>query len=229
MAGGPHGSWGKGAIPWWLGLALLAGPAAGVRAGEVETRDYTVFIDGKRGGDAHMTINRQDDGAVTMSCDTDIRFNVLPLVVYKYSYRGRETWKDGRLQLFSSTCNDNGKLYAVTAVAEANGLRVRVNDSERLIRPDVWLTSYWRLPDAKQRDQSIPLLDADTGKDLDGRLQHLAAAQLNVAGQVQTVHHYRLTGKVFVDLWFDAGERLVRQEWVEDGHRTVVDLARVRR
>jgi hypothetical protein len=50
-----------------------------------------------------------------------------------------------------------------------------------------------------------------------------------VAGQVQNVNHYRLSGKVAVDVWYDGSERLVRQEWVEEGHRTVLELARVRR
>lgn len=32
-----------------------------------------------------------------------------------------------------------------------------------------------------------------------------------------------------MDLWYDDAQRLVREEWVEQGHRTVVELTRVRR
>ena len=39
----------------------------------------------------------------------------------------------------------------------------------------------------------------------------------------------RLAGKnIGIDLWYDEPGRLVRQEWVEDGHRTVVELTGVR-
>jgi hypothetical protein len=209
------------------GLALLA-PAGAARAADIETRDFNVLVDGKRAGEVHMTIHRQDDGAVTMKCDTDVKVRVV-FVTYIYSYRGREIWKDGRLQRFDSTCNDDGKRYVVSAVPEGDKLRVRVNNLERMVPGEVWLTSYWHLPDAKLRDGVIPLLDADTGRDLECRLRLIGAEQVTVAGQLRNANHYRLTGKVRVDAWYDASERLVRQDWMEEGHRTILELIRVRR
>jgi hypothetical protein len=208
------------------GLGLLVMNQAVARAGDIETRDFNVHVDHKPAGEAHMTINRQDDGTTTMSCDTDVLVRYL-LIKYKYSYRGQEIWKDGRLQRFESNCDDDGKRYAITAIAEGAGVRVRVNRQERVVRPEVWLSSYWALPDAKVRSQVIPIMDADNGRDLDGRLQHIGTQQMNVAGQVTTVNHYRLTGTVRVDLWYDTTDRLVRQEWVEEGHHTMLELTRV--
>ncbi len=216
-----------------LGFVLAAGLAAwagggAARAADLETRDFAVRVDGKPAGDYHLTIHRQEDGVTQVSGDTDVDIRIL-IVRYIYHYRGREIWKNGRLQSFSSTCNDNGKRYEVSAVAEKAGLRVRVNGQERMARPETWLTSYWTLPDAKVREGAIPLLDADNGRELECRIQHVGTVQMPVAGQVQNVSHYRLTGKVQVDLWYDAAERLVRQEWVEEGHRTALELVRIRR
>jgi hypothetical protein len=207
-------------------LAAWAGGAA--RAADRETRDFTVRVDDKPAGDVHMTIHHQDDGSTQVSCDTDVFVKVL-LIKYRYTYRGREIWKDGRLQRFASTCDDNGKRFEVTAVAEEAGLRVRVNGRERLAPSHTWLTSYWTLPDAKVREGVVPLLDADNGRELECRIQHVGTVQMPVLGQMQNVNHYRLTGKVQVDLWYDGAERLVRQEWMEDGHRTQLDLVRIRR
>jgi hypothetical protein len=209
------------------GLAWLLLPAW-MRAGEVEVRDFTVSVDGKRAGDAHMNLNRQDDGTTTVAWDTDISVTIF-VVTYKYSYRGQEVWKDGRLQRLESTCNDDGKRYVVAANVEGKDLRVRVNGQERLTRGDVWLTSYWQQPDAKLVNQVVPLLDADTGRDLDARLQFLGTEQRGVAGQAVSVNHYRLTGKVQADLWYDPSGRLVREEWLEQGHRTVLELSRLHR
>jgi hypothetical protein len=211
----------------------LVGPAAGwshAGAADIETRDFTVSIGGKYGGEAHITIQRQDDGVTKVRCDTDINFKPFPLVKYRYTYRGQEVWKDGRVLRLDSSCHDDGKNYVVAAFADANGVRVRVNSQpERMARPEVWLTSYWSLPDKSLRDQVLALLDVDTGQDLQGRLHDVGAEQRTVAGQLQDVHHYRVAGKLLVDLWYDAAERLVRQEWTEDGRRVVVDLVRVRR
>ncbi len=208
-------------------LAAWAGGSA-ARAADLETRDFVVRVDGKPAGEYHLTLHRQEDGVTQVSGDTDVDIRIF-LIHYTYRYRGREVWKGGRLQSFSSTCNDNGKRYEVSAVAEEGGLRVRVNGQERMARPETWLTSYWTLPDAKLREGAIPLLDADNGKELECRIQYVGAVQMPIAGQVQEVQHYRLTGRVQQDLWYDGANRLVRQEWVEEGHRTLLELVRIRR
>lgn len=212
----------------WLAVALLALAGLRARAAEIETRDFVVFVGGKSAGEVHMTIHRQDDGAVHMRCDTDINVHKL-IGKYKFIYRGMEVWKDRRLVRFDSQTDDNGTRYIVSAAAEADGLKLRVNNVERKARADVWLTSYWTLPDPKLRAGVVPILDADNGRDLDGKLAYIATEKRTVAGQEVPLNHYRLTGKVQVDLWYDGTERLVRQEWVEQGHKTVMELTRVRR
>ena len=76
----------------------------------------------------------------------------------------------------------------------------------------------------------MPLLDADCGRDLSAKVQFLGPERFGPDGQKQTVQHVRLTGKgVGIDLWYDDVQRLVREEWVEEGgHPTVVELQRVR-
>jgi hypothetical protein len=213
---------------------VLAGVLLGIlatgtgRAADIETRDFQVTVAGKHAGEVHMTIHRQDNGVIQMRCDTDIHVHMV--VRYKFIYRGHETWKDGRLQRLDSNTDDNGKRYIVSAVAEETGLRIRVNNVERIARPDIWLTSYWCLPEPKVRDAVLAIIDADNGKDLSGKLQFIANEKHTIAGQQVALNHYRLVGpSLNVDLWFDGSERLVRQEWVEQGHRTILELLRVRR
>jgi hypothetical protein len=209
-------------------LAVLTVAGAASRAAEIETRDFMVQVSGKPAGEVHMTIHKQDNGAVQVRCDTDIKVSLL-IGTYKYVYRGLEVWKDQRLVRFESNTDDNGTRYIVSAFAEPAGLRIKVNNAERVVKQEVWLTSYWCLPDPKLRSNTIPLIDADTGKDLSGNLRFVANEKRRVAGQETTLNHYKLTGKVNVDLWYDGSERLVRQEWMEQGHKTVVELMRVRR
>lgn len=217
----------------WLLLAALllwgACPALIRAAADVETRDFQVLVDGKPAGEAHMTFQRQEDGTTIMSADTDVRVQIVPFFTYKYSYRGREVWKDGRLQRFDSTCTDDNKRYTVAAIAENDNLRLKVNDQERNVRGDVWLTSYWKKPDARLHNQTVPIIDADNGRDLSAQIVYVGVEERNVAGQMLQVHHYRLTGKVSADLWYDGADRLVRQDFVEQGHRTLIEMVRLRR
>jgi hypothetical protein len=214
---------------------LMAGELSAAVAAEREVRVFNILVDGRKVGQYQMEVTRQDNGTLAMTGSAKARVS---LVVYTvtYTYDGTEVWKDGRLQSFRSTCNDNGKHYQVGAAAEGNGLRVRVIEGnrrpgvERLTRADVWTTSYWHLPPAGYRNQAVPLLDADTGRDIAGQLRYLGAEQVSVAGQKLACTHYRVTGGPSpVDLWYDGQERLVRQDYMEEGHRTILELANIQR
>lgn len=211
-------------------LVLCAGLAAcgEARAGEIETRDYAVTVGTKAGGEVHMTMHKQDDGSVHLRCDTDINVKIL-LASYRFVYRGREIWKDGKLVRLDSQTDDNGKRLAVTVVQDAAGHKVRVNNAERTIKGDVWTMSYWSLPDAKVRANALTLLDPDDGKDVPGKLAFVASEKLKVAGQEVTLNHYRVTGKTVVDVWYDGTDRLIRQEWTEQGQKLLIELTRIRR
>jgi len=211
-----------------LGLAtagLLAFGLSRARAADAETRVFTVRVDGKKAGEYRLAIQPQADGSVTVSAQSDVRVSVLGVAVYTYRYTGREVWKGGRLQHLESSGQEKGKAFAVCADADGQALRVRANGQERRARPDVWTTSCWRLPEARFRNGDVPLLGCDNGAETQGRLQYVGSEQLQVAGQAQTCSHYRVMKDVPHDLWYDAQERLVRDEWVSGGHRTVVELA----
>lgn len=208
----------------FLIVSMLMPPISWAGAPQVETRNFAISIDGKPAGDYHMTI-RLDNGLYLISGQADVKVRYLGGVyTYVYSYNGNEVWKDGRLQRLETASNDNGKKFSVSALVDGNTLRVKVNGQERRCRPDVWTTSYWFLAAANFRNQAVPLLDVDTGREIAAQLQFVGNSAIKVSGKVQNCAQYRLRGGVQVDLWFDAQERLVREEMVEDGHRTVLEL-----
>jgi hypothetical protein len=209
-------------------LLVLSGGVAAAHAGDAEARVFHVTVDGKNAGSYTMTISAEKDGVVTMTGQAEIRVKYLRgLYTYKYSYSGEETWKDGRLQRFASRCNDDGKGFEVSAVSDGKELLLKVNGTESKAAAESWLTSYWRLPDAALRKGDLALLDADNGRPMTAKLKHVANEKLTLAGQEINCAHYRLSGGAEADLWFDAQERLVREEWMEDGHKTVLELSRL--
>lgn len=216
--------------PAWVAaaLALLSAFCPAASAADVETRDFSVVVGNKLAGEVHVTIHKDDNGSTYVRCDTDVKVKI-GLREHKFIYRGYEEWKAHRLVKFDSNTDDDGKRFFVKAIAQKDGVLVTVNNAEKMVPAHVWLTSYWSLPDPKLRDQELPLLDADNGRELSGTLQFVATEKVKVGGQTIPLNHYKLTGKVSVDLWYDGGDRLVRQEWLESGHKTVVELVRVRR
>jgi hypothetical protein len=209
-----------------VGLALTV-LAATTRAAYAEVRQYATFIDGQQAGSYTMTITPQSDGSVTMEGHARVQMKFLGgLKVYRYSYDGTEVWKGGRLQQLASETNDDGKQYKVSATSDGDGLRVKVNGHERKARGDVWVTTYWRLPD--KVGNPIALLDADTGRNLSGSLEKLGTGRLQIGGQAVNCTQYRLKQEQTIDFWYDDQGRLLRQEWVEEGHRAVLELQSAR-
>jgi hypothetical protein len=88
--------------------------------------------------------------------------------------------------------------------------------------------TYWHLPDPKLRNQTIHLLDADNGRALKATLQFVANEQFPVGGKPMACSHYRLSGDVSVDLWFDNQERLIYQTGMDNGHPTTISLVAIR-
>ena len=210
-------------------IGLFASLTISSSAAETEIRDFQVTVDGKKAGDYRMTIERLPDGSLSMNGRANV--NVTYLVYrYQYSYQGTETWRAGRLLQLTSRAFDDGKNYALEAVAQADGLFIRANGHQFIERSPVWTTTYWQLPDTRYRGPNLTLLDADTGRLLHGRWQAVGKEAVRVGGYVQTCSHFALsTDRSRADLWYDGEDRLVRQDSVEDGHRTVLALVRLQR
>ncbi len=223
---------------------------------EFETREFKVSVDGKQRGKCTMQIRRRDDGTEKMSIDAGLSFNFV-VYEYRYHSAGSEIWKGDRLLELDNSADFNGTKYAVKASSSSDGLNSTVNGKKSRAAADAWVTSYWRLPEhlaekgsatadgvvpasgsrmvaekpvkktAKKAPQSVSLLDSDKGRHLNGKLVHVGDEVITVAGKRKTCAHYRISGDVQVELWYDAARRLVRQESVDDGHKTLMELTRV--
>ena len=208
-------------------FAFLSGIGSACAA-DAESRIFRVTVDGKNAGTYTMSISAEKDGVITMTGQAEIKVKYVGgLYTYRYSYYGEETWKDGRLHKFASRCNDDGKEFEVSAASDGKELRLKANGKETKSHVDSWLTSYWRLPGAAVRKGELALIDADTGRLMTAKMELVANEKLTIVGQEMACTHYRVSGGAQADLWFDAAERLVRDEWIEDGHRTVLELARI--
>ena len=211
--------------PVLLCLALSAALAQGA---STERRVFAVLVDGKPAGECRLVYTIGDDGSETLSGAAAVRVKRV-LGSYHYNYEGTEVWKANRLEKMSCSSDDDGKKCTLQAAAEQSGLRVTVNGKTFLTRASAWPTSYWRLPAPQLLNQALPLLEADTGKVLNGRLDAGGTVTLNAARLAIPCTFYRVTGQAQADLWFDAQGRLVREVTIEDGHRTVIELKELSR
>ena len=151
------------------------------------------------------------------------------IVKYTYTFRGTETWQEGRLAKLSSTADDNGKKLSVTAEMTAEGLTIHAGGKDVLVKNDAWPTTYWKLPAEKSRTPSVTIIDSDTGKVMFGKMEKVGEDKIATCGAEVLCNHYRISGDVAADLWYDGHNRLVRQESQEQGHKTILELTRLQR
>jgi hypothetical protein len=198
-------------------------PSAGA-----EVRKFAIHVDGKRVGDYRMEIKAGKDGKLAMSAQAKVKVSY-PLYTYRYSYEGVEEYQAGQLCSLRSRAYDDGKRYRVEVRTAPDGLHINTNGHERIGPRGAWTTSYWRLP-PEPPGGIVTLLDSDTGKEVVGQLRRVGQEEIRVAGLAQPCSHYLLNRSGSpVDLWYDAQDRLVRQDYLEDGHRTVLELYKILR
>jgi hypothetical protein len=210
-------------------LAVVALVAPAVHAVQTEFRDYRVKVDGKDAGHTRIVIARHDDGSMVMTAQVNVRINQI-IFTYQFNNQTTEIWKNGRMVQLRANTTENGKKTDATGAADGDLFRFRINGKERTAPGHVWSSSFWKLLDAKYHNKAVPILEADSGKEYVGNLQYVGTESLQVANQQMKCYHFRITGgPSTIDLWFDPYYFLVRQEFVESGHRTQVDLVNIQR
>ena len=210
-------------------LGFVAVAVSSVRAADKETRTFSVMVNGKQAGQYQLVIQSQDDGMQTVSAESTVQ-SQQTTGWYLYGFRGKEIWKNGRLQKLEAASTDAGKKRVVQATATPQHLRVLVNGQRSDAPSEVWTTSFWSLPAESQRDAALPLLDVNSGKVVQAQLNKVAVEKLNVVGQPLECAHYRVKGEgLQADVWYDGADHMVRLETTAEGHKQVLELSKVTR
>lgn len=209
-------------------VAALACAVSPLRADDTEVRDFSIFIDGKESGTSRMTLVQKDDGTSYVSASLNVKFRQL-IAEFTLKIDTQEWWKDGKLIAMQTTAVENNKKTDILVALAEKQLRIRINGKEGMLNPDVWPSSYWKLADARFHNKQIPVVEVDTGKEMMSELKYIGTEKLKV-GDFQDCFRFRVTAASGpVDLWFDKYHRLVRQEFTESGHKTIVQLTKITR
>ncbi|MBI1829973.1 MAG: hypothetical protein HYR84_00820 [Planctomycetes bacterium] len=220
----------RGIAAYLACLLALAAPSAQTLAEHTEQRDFSIFVDGKEAGSSRMVIVQKDDGTTYMSAHVEVKFKHLVVIDYALKLDTQEWWKDGRLIGLKTNSSENNKKTEVIIAADNKQLRMRVNGRESMLNPDVWTSSYWKLADARFHNKQVPIVETDSGKEFASELKYVGAEKVPVGKELQDCYRFQVTSASGpIHLWYDKHHRLVRQEFTEQGHKTIVQLSTVRR
>lgn len=195
-----------------------------------EIRDFHVHVDDKLVGANQLIITERKNGTTMVSNKATVRVQLF--LTFTFSYQGSEIWKDYQLVRLDGQCDNNGQKCIIQAILDnmAKSVKVVKDKKEKYIAPEVWTSSFWKLPDPKFFNERVTILDADKGTVNIRNLKYVATERKSLLGKEQTCYHFRVDDVANpIDLWFDIHHRLVRQEFVRLRHKTVIELVGLKR
>jgi len=135
--------------------------------------------------------------SVTVATDVVVRVPLIRIAAYRFEHSSVETWQGGELQALVSTTNDDGTPHAL-------------NTANKGALP----ASLWN-DDIVRTGQLMNTID---GTIMSVRVADLGSENVPVNGGNLNAHHYRISGGLERDLWYDENGNLARVAFkAEDG------------
>jgi hypothetical protein len=193
-----------------------AAQAAGSPAPATERHLFDVLRDGDKIGTESVEIDRDGD-TTKVKFITHISVVVMFIQAYHFDHSATETWTGGRFVSYTSLTDDNGTKYDVSAVAKDDKIDLDIDGTHSEAAPDLVPASWWSKDFVNRTD----LLDSETGKPISVKVADLGDEPIVRNGATVQARHYKVSGDVNRDLWFD-GDTLVRIQLIGSDHSTII-------
>jgi hypothetical protein len=199
-------------------ILLLAGSAPALASsGEW---NFRVLLDGKEIGMHRYLLNDSGpDRTLRSEAEFDVR--LLSFSLYRYQHEAVERWRDGCLVALDSRTEANGKLTAVQARSEIDGLAVSRADGRTRHSGCIMSFAYWdpRILEA------TALLNSQTGTLMPVDVSALGTELRSVQGRQVMTERHRIRGpELEIDLWYADGRWIALEAPAVGGRRLRYEL-----
>jgi len=171
---------------------------------------FKVLRDGDEVG-THTLRFDQRDGATRVEVETHVNVT-LPFIgisVYHFEHAGSETWRDGTLVSLESRTDDDGEAHELAVTRSGDTLQVRSNTGEHDTSAAILPASLWH-PDLVRRRV---LLNTLNGREMPVSSSDEGEETIDVRGAPVRTRHFRLTGGLNRELWYDPNGVLVKVQF----------------
>lgn len=187
-----------------LGLLTLAAQAAPPPA----PLAFTVLRDGSEVG-SHTLRFRADGADTDVSVDTAVVVRIAMVPVYRFEHHGKEHWQGDRLQTLTSETNDDGTHHTVAAQATGADLAVTGDGTLSHQQAATLPASLW----SERAMTRTTLMNTLDGHLMTVSVQDLGQEAVQARGQTVAAHHYRVSGDLQRDVWYDPQGLLVQMRF----------------
>ncbi|NQU72206.1 MAG: hypothetical protein HQ514_16755 [Rhodospirillales bacterium] len=172
---------------------------------------YTVLRNGDPIG-SHGYSFKEDGGRLVVDINTDIKVKVAFLTVYRFEHQASEEWHRGKLVSTTSVTNDDGENHKLKVSFGGSNLKIDGDGKKSVAAYGSMPASLWH-PDTVKNSVLLNTLD---GTMMSVKVDELGPEQVKVKGHDVSAQHYRLTGDLERELWFDPSGTLVQVRFKGD-------------
>ncbi|WP_296645022.1 DUF6134 family protein [Roseinatronobacter sp.] len=189
-----------------LGLAIgfataFAMPANALSLPSSGQLNFDVMRKGKDIGEHSYQFSGSETAfTVRVSTDVVVKVPLIRTTAYSFKHSSIETWKAGKLQQLQSATQDDGEPHQLSTAGKG-----------------VLPASLWNDDIVK----SGTLMNTIDGHIMNIRVADLGMERVPVKSGNVTAHHYRLSGGLERDLWYDGDGNLARVAFKADDGSTV--------
>lgn len=180
------------------------------------TVKYAIFRNDKAVGE-HTVEFRHGESGLQVMLESRIVVTILKVPVFKFTYNAEEQWQDGKLLSVATVVVEQGKTKKVSL--NIDGAEQTLVDTEgNRTRATLGLTSNHWHPGVLENNT---LFNTLTGRANRYTLTEVDNGLLNVGGSKINATHYRYSGELNSDVWYDEQGRWVQLRFSADDGSTI--------
>jgi Family of unknown function (DUF6134) len=192
------------------GCAQAADPQA------LSSRTLIATRNGKEIGTETITIERRPE-RLLVTLGVHLHVMMLGVTIYRFDQDSTEAWGGDKFERLTSQTSVNGVQHRVEVSRQATSLQMQADRTDLLIDEASLPASQWYEPHFER---------ATLIHNVDGHLLHVTAQRvgsekIQVGAALIEVRHYRFSGDVTDDFWFDADGVLVQRRLIASDHSVV--------
>jgi hypothetical protein len=198
--------------------ALLIASSAAQAAKMAENHFATIYIDGKKSGQVHYTVEYGEDGDLEQ-LKTNASVSVLGIKLFSFTQDLHERWLHGDLQDLNGHTNDDGKIYDSKLERGTDGYSGSLNEKPVALPARAFPASVWHYAITEQ----TLLFDLKTLELMNVKVSK-SSESLKLGKRKIPTERFEFTGDWKATAWFDQEKTLVQIKYKVDSHEVRVEL-----
>jgi hypothetical protein len=171
--------------------------------------EFDVLRDGRLVGRHDVTFSSDEDGLLWAVSNFNLKINFLGFFTYRFDYRSKSQWADGKLLRIDADTNDDGTRKIVSAQYRDGLLRIIPADGKPIDSEPLFPTDHWNAGVLGQ----TRVLNTISGKVAEVSIEPQEREIVVAEGRPTMARRYVYSGDLATTVWYDDSGRWLKMRF----------------